>query len=107
MVLFESIASRDEPFDPARVEPLILAVEGLEEAPLDIAPEEFFDFLIHTDAEEAREVLYTGAVSDDARRRAGAAFVSAISGLIRAGHIAAKDVGERLAVAGQIQGGTA
>jgi len=72
-----------------------------------ISPDEFFDFIIHASSEEARLVLFAGAETVEQRRRAGAAFVSAVAGLIRQGRITGAEVAERLAVAGQLQEGAA
>jgi hypothetical protein len=109
IIMFEDIARRDEPFDPTRTDPLTKALEDLvaDGIRLDLTPEEFFDFLIHTPADDAREVLFAGAHTIEEKRRAGAAFVSAISGLIRQGHLAAQEATERLIVAGQVQTGIA
>jgi len=52
-------------------------------------------------------VLFAGAETEEQRRRAGAAFVSAVAWLIRQGRITGTDVAERLAVAGQLQTGAA
>jgi excisionase family DNA binding protein len=104
--LFEFLAVRDEPFEPGLVAPVIGLLEGLD-SPMDMTLDEFFDFLIHANTEEAQTVLFAGAETVEQKRRAGAAFVSAVAGLIRQGRVTGAEVAERLAVAGQIQAGAA
>ncbi len=72
-----------------------------------MTPDEFFEFILHASADEAREVLFAGAETVEEKRRAGAAFVSAIAGSIRQGRITGSEITERLNVAGQIQAGAA
>ncbi len=74
---------------------------------MDMTQDEFFEFILHTSVDEAREVLFAGAETDVDKRRAGAAFVSAIAGSIRQGRITGPEITERLNVAGQIQAGAA
>ena len=109
--LFEALVEVDpkEPWWPGQSDRLIRAIENLAvtDEPLAMTTDEFFDFLIHASAEEARLVLFAGAETEEQRRRAGAAFVSAVAWLIRQGRITGTDVAERLAVAGQLQTGAA
>ncbi len=106
-IFFEAIANADEPSTSRPNEPLILALEGLADKPLDMTLDEFFEFILHTSVDEAREVLFAGAETVEEKRRAGAAFVSAIAGSIRQGRITGSEITERLTVAGQIQAGAA
>lgn len=106
-IFFEAIASADEPSTSRPNEPLILALEGLADKPLDMTLDEFFEFILHASVDEAREVLFAGAETVEEKRRAGAAFVSAIAGLIRQGRITGPEIAERLAIAGQLQAGAA
>ena len=106
-IFFEAIANADDSSASRPNEPLILALEGLADYPLDMTPDEFFEFILHTSADEAREVLFAGAETVEEKRRAGAAFVSAIAGSIRQGRITGSEITERLNVAGQIQAGAA
>jgi hypothetical protein len=106
-IFFEAMSTPDEPSTSRPNEPLIQALEGLADKPLDMAPDEFFEFIIHASADEAREVLFAGAETGAQKRRAGAAFVSALAGLIRQGRITGPEIAERLAIAGQLQAGAA
>ena len=109
MALLENVEKRNEPFDPAVTDRLSMALGSAadEGTPLDITPDEFFDFLIYANADEAREVLFAGTTTEEERQEAADKFTLAITRMIREGRLAAQDAVERLAVASQIQVKTA
>jgi hypothetical protein len=106
MQILELVAQSNEPFAESGkkyVDTVIDVVEQAGEHGITLDDiNHFIDFIVDANAEEARDVIFTGALTEEARRRARASFIAAISGLVRAGHIAGQDIPERLAVAGEI-----
>src|SRR5829696_6518916 len=98
--------SVEEFLEGPKVQASARVVESLRALPFE-ARTELFEALVELDPKEAWLVLFAGAETEEQRRRAGAAFVSAVAWLIRQGRITGTDVAERLAVAGQLQTGAA
>lgn len=69
--------------------------------------EDVIDFISYSGFKEAREVLFTGAETEEDKKMIVDVFTLATSALIGEGHIAAGDAVERLGVARQIQVGAA
>lgn len=112
MEILQLVARSNEPYEEESGEEYAgITISVLEEAgehgiTLDDL-NHFIDFIVDANAEEARKVLFTGTRTEEERRQAGAAFIAAISGLVRDGHITGPDIQERLSVAGEIQAGAA
>jgi hypothetical protein len=110
--ILQLVARSDEPYkDESGEEYIDIAIRVVEKAgehgiTLDDI-NHFIDFIVDANAEETRKVLFTGTSTEEERRQAGAAFIAAISGLVREGRLTGPDIQERLSVAGEIQAGAA
>jgi transcriptional regulator with XRE-family HTH domain len=101
IALVEQVERREEPFSPDYAEQAAAVLE--EAAEHGLTMDEVSEFVLTATAEEARDVLFYGAATEEERRRAGAAFLSATSALYRAGDLSGPEVAERLDVAKQLR----